>query len=421
MNWLQETVGSVCVPTSWRDPRQQPDSVFKYIDISGIDREKKEIRETRSILGSQAPSRARKEVATGDILVSTVRPNLNAVAMVPESLDGEVASTGFCVLRADGERILSRFLFYFVRSIDFINLLCSRVRGASYPAVTDADVREVPLSRPSLPEQRQIIEILDQADRVRELRHEADSKAERILPALFIRLFGHPAEQPLRWGSVQLGNSVEHLTSGARNWSEFTGRGSAFFLRTQDIVDGEVSSDLLLIEPPAGVEADRTRLIDGDVVVTITGVVGKAAVFEQRSHDAYVSQHVALVRLKRDVLLPHYFATYANFPVGPVPTLARLQYGQTKPGLGFRELKQAFIPKPPSELQVAFTRQVLALRGLRQKRQRSRDVLERLWGTLLQRAFTGDLTASWREAHMNELLQEMEHQAKALASLEASR
>ena len=69
------------------------DESFYYIDIGSIDRAAKIIRDPQRILGKDAPSRARKKIAAGDTLVSMTRPNLNAVALVPTTLDGQIAST----------------------------------------------------------------------------------------------------------------------------------------------------------------------------------------------------------------------------------------------------------------------------------------------------------------------------------------
>ena len=99
MGWDAATIADVCEPAELRDPRQDPASKFHYVDISGIDRTCKAIAEHRTLSGADAPSRARKAIRKGDVLVSTVRPNLNAVAMVPAYLDGHIASTGFCVIR----------------------------------------------------------------------------------------------------------------------------------------------------------------------------------------------------------------------------------------------------------------------------------------------------------------------------------
>src|SRR5690348_4215389 len=93
--------------TSW-DPRKRArGELIRYIDLSAVDNERKAITAARIILGDKAPSRARQIVQAGDILVSTVRPNLNGVASVPPELDGATASTGFCVLRPNSRKVLS--------------------------------------------------------------------------------------------------------------------------------------------------------------------------------------------------------------------------------------------------------------------------------------------------------------------------
>ncbi len=290
-------------------------------------------------------------------------------------------------------------------------------QGATIKGILRKDVEDLVIPLPPPPNQRRIVEILDQADHLRRLRAEADTKADRILPALFLKMFGDPATNPMGWTVRPLGEISDHLTSGSRGWANYTGRGEAFFVRTQDIENGEISATLLRVDPPAGAESERTRLATGDVVIAITGVVGKAAVVRDNASDLYVSQHVALVRPRQSVLIPDYLAAYANLPLGDVPVLARSQYGQTKPGLGFREIRTALVQIPPIDLQSAFAGRVKALRQLRDSTERSRLALESLWNAILHRAFSASLTASWREEQMKELLQEMQQQTKALAEV----
>ena len=101
MTYPLVALGDVIVGTTGTtNPTKAPLSKFTYIDVASVDNEQKRIVGAREILGSEAPSRARKLTRCNDVLVSTVRPNLNAVAIVSQSLDGAVASTGFAVLRA---------------------------------------------------------------------------------------------------------------------------------------------------------------------------------------------------------------------------------------------------------------------------------------------------------------------------------
>lgn len=122
-----------CVPDA--------DETFTYIDIGSIDRGAKSISSPQVLSGKDAPSRARKKVIAGDTLVSMTRPNLNAVALVPPALDGQIASTGFDVLRPLNG-IDPRWLGYLVRSDDFVSSMSDLVQGALYPAVRAKDVRE---------------------------------------------------------------------------------------------------------------------------------------------------------------------------------------------------------------------------------------------------------------------------------------
>lgn len=115
-----------------------PTSDFVYVDISSIDRETKKIAEAKALTLSQAPSRAKQLLRTGDVLVSMTRPNLNAVALVPEQLDGSIGSTGFHVLRSRWLR--PEFLLRLVQSQRFVDEMSALVQGALYPAVRPKDI-----------------------------------------------------------------------------------------------------------------------------------------------------------------------------------------------------------------------------------------------------------------------------------------
>jgi type I restriction enzyme, S subunit len=148
--WVTIPIGKVTVEIAQREP--QIDESFVYIDISSIDRETKRISTPQKMMGLDAPSRARK-------VVSMTRPNLNAVAMVPWDLDGQIASTGFDVLRAPG--LDSRWMFYQVRTTDFVQSMSELVQGALYPAVRSKDIRSFEIPLAPLNEQKRIADKLD--------------------------------------------------------------------------------------------------------------------------------------------------------------------------------------------------------------------------------------------------------------------
>lgn len=137
-----------------------PDREFVYLDIGSVDRETKRLSELKPLSPEQAPSRARQVVKRDDVLVSMTRPNLNAVAMVPDRNDHLVASTGFHVLRSSW--VDPKFLYYLVQTEAFIDAMSGLVQGALYPAVRPKDIAGFEFELPPRSEQTRIVEKLEE-------------------------------------------------------------------------------------------------------------------------------------------------------------------------------------------------------------------------------------------------------------------
>jgi type I restriction enzyme S subunit len=144
-------------PETIHPARDLDTETFQYIDIGSVANGTGVVTDPKIAYTADAPSRARKLVAAGDVLVATVRPNLKGVALVPESLDGAVCSTGFAVLRP-GPRLLSEYLFLQCLSDVVTEQLVEATRGGHYPAVPDHELRKVKLTVPPMEQQRGVIE-----------------------------------------------------------------------------------------------------------------------------------------------------------------------------------------------------------------------------------------------------------------------
>ena len=158
--WLTVLLSDVIQQVSTTDPARKPEVEITYFDISSIHNESGVVVDPKVVRGVDAPSRARQLVEVGDVLFSTVRPNLRAIAQVPRAVNG-VASTGFCVLRA-ADSVVAKYLFYFVRSEGFLDVVLPLERGVSYPAVRSVDVvsQSIPLAPAA--EQTRIVEKLEE-------------------------------------------------------------------------------------------------------------------------------------------------------------------------------------------------------------------------------------------------------------------
>lgn len=136
-----------------------PDRVIQYIDISAVGRGRL-VSDPQSMRFGDAPSRARRLVAPGDTIVSTVRTYLRAVVTVCESTDDLVVSTGFAVV-SPGEGMDPGFLSWYLQSDTFVEEVVGRSNGVSYPAIAASDMGRIHVRLPSWAEQRVIADFLD--------------------------------------------------------------------------------------------------------------------------------------------------------------------------------------------------------------------------------------------------------------------
>lgn len=136
---------------------------IRYIDISSIDKVTKKVTGYVEYAINDAPSRAQQVLRQGDILVSTVRPNLQNIAINPYVESNVLASTGFCVLRC--AKCLPEYIWGIISSDAFTMAMCEQASGISYPAVRDNDILQYLVPDAPLDEQEQFAEFVRQSDK----------------------------------------------------------------------------------------------------------------------------------------------------------------------------------------------------------------------------------------------------------------
>lgn len=138
--------------------KTKPDYEFDYIEIGSVEYGKG-ITSTEKMSFDKAPSRARRIVQKGDVIISTVRTYLKAVAYISECENNQIASTGFAVLRP--KNIYDKFLYYSVLADDFIQKIEANSVGISYPAITATKLMTFRIPVLSFYEQQLIANYLD--------------------------------------------------------------------------------------------------------------------------------------------------------------------------------------------------------------------------------------------------------------------
>lgn len=136
-----------------------PDCELAYIDIGSVDSQGR-VHEIVNYRFEDAPSRARRVVRDGDVIISTVRTYLQAIAPITNPSDNLIVSTGFAVVRPSN-LFDHRFCNYALRANKFLWEVESRSTGVSYPAINTSDLGDIKVSLPDVSDQRLIANYLD--------------------------------------------------------------------------------------------------------------------------------------------------------------------------------------------------------------------------------------------------------------------
>ena len=374
----------------WTPGRDDPEGEFIYVDLSAVDQDSKTIASPRRLACTDAPSRARQIIRSGDVLVSTVRPNLNAVGRVPAELDGATASTGFCVLRPRSEVADGAYLFHWVRSPRFVDEMVRRATGASYPAVSDRIVCESKIPLPPLAEQKRIAEILDTAQALRAKRRATLSQLDTLTQSIFLDMFEDPATNPKGWPTSALEDLFEISRGGSpRPIDDYITESpdGVNWVMIGDAPEGSkyITATKKKIKPEG---AKRSRSVKpGDLLLTNSMSFGRPYIMRTSGciHDGWL-----VLSPRRSNVVPDYFysllgsrALYTEF--------SRRAPGATVKNLNIGLVRSVVVPVPAEAKQREYADRVYAIEGLTFPFQRSLDGLEGLFASLQQRAFRGDL------------------------------
>ncbi|WDH37729.1 restriction endonuclease subunit S [Pseudomonas chlororaphis] len=156
-------------------------------------------------------------------------------------------------------------------------------------------------------------------------------------------------EVPGHWQLLPLKRDIAFLTSGSRGWAEHYSDEGALFLRIGNLTRDGIGldlSDIQRVEVPEGAEGARTQVQEGDLLFSITAYLGSVAVVPPGLETAYVSQHVALVRLRKALFLPEWIAYVVSSWIGKT-YLETQGYGGTKVQLSLEDVANTLITVPP--------------------------------------------------------------------------
>ena len=237
-------------------------------------------------------------------------------------VDAGIVSPAYSIWDIDQEKILPEFLEYALRCDRALSYYKAKLRGStarrrSLPTPTLLAFT-VPL--PGVSEQQFVLDVIHKAKKIIDNRSEEIQQLDNLVKARFVEMFGDPKSNPNSYPISQLSEHIEFLTSGSRGWAQYcVDNGSEWFITIKNVKDCRISIDNMQpINAPDNAEAKRTKVQEGDLLISITADLGRTGVVtkEIADHGAYINQHLTCIRLNKEILNPLYVAFFMESPAG---------------------------------------------------------------------------------------------------------
>ena len=299
-------------------------------------------------------------VSTGQFIYSRIDARNGAYGLIGQELDGCVVSKDFPIFDINKEIVFPKYLLRAVLSENFI----FQVKQSSFGATNRMRIKEDVFKNYSilLPPMEQQILIVEQMDKVQNLILSRERELElldELVKARFVELFGDPKLNPNQYPASQLSEHINFLTSGSRGWAQYcTDDGPEWFITIKNVKDCHISLDNMQpISAPDNAEAKRTKVQEGDLLISITADLGRTGVVtkEIAEHGAYINQHLTCIRLNKTVLNPTYVAYFMESPAGKDQFESKNQ-SAVKAGLNFNSINSLRLMIPPMEKQNEFVK-----------------------------------------------------------------
>jgi type I restriction enzyme S subunit len=416
--WRHMALRNACLKTNQWKPRSEPRGDFYYIDVSAVSNDIFKITSPQAVNGTTAPGRARKIVHARDVIYATIRPALRRVALVPPEYHDHIASTAFCIVRADMKMAVPEFLYFLLLSDGINKAIADSQHGASYPAVTDKDIFKQEVSLPPLPEQKKIAAVLLKIQRAIEMQEKIIQSLRDLKKSTMQHLFTcglrgektkmtEIGEMPESWDVTQLGSMAEIKHGYAFKSEYFTSDGEYILLTPGNFFEeGGFRDEAEKRKYYTGVIPDGFVLEKGDLLVAMTeqkrGLLGSSLIVPESGKYLH-NQRLGLVQMRVQSKLSTGFL-YHFFNTSRI----RQEIALSATGMKVRHtapsrILELSIPLPSVEEQSDIAAAIDALNSKLSAHESKKSSLQNLLKTTLNRLMTGKMRVNDLDIDISEV------------------
>ena len=328
----------------------------------------------------------------GDVVVVTSSGSLTVVGKA-WALKAEFRGTfgAFCkVLRPHGY-IDPNFFGHYFRTQAYRHRVSTLAAGANINNLRSEHLDDLVFPLPPLPEQRRIAAILDQADALRAKRRVVVGETHALEQATFEQQVGRAGIWPER-AIGDLAHSIRTGPFGSQLLhSEFVDDGIAVLGIDNAVTNTFAWGERRFITETKYRNLSRFRVYPRDVIITIMGTCGRAAVVPDEIPLAITTKHLCSITLDETVCLPEFLHACLLRHPAVLKQLGVTARGAVMPGLNMGLIKATMIPLPPLSVQKEFATRQREIAVNRNRFEKSKGMLDSLFASLQHRAFRGEL------------------------------
>ena len=305
----------------------------------------------------------RSQLKSGDILFS-IAGVIGRVASVTEDMLPANTNQALAIIRISDEQVYLPYVKLILTSPIVIGQFERKKQGVAQLNLSLKDINELSIPLPSKKKQIEIAELFAKIINVISKRKEELKALDDLIKARFVEMFGNPRINPRQYPVSELSEYIEFLTSGSRGWAKYCiDDGTEWFITIKNVKDCRISvENMQSVNAPNNAEARRTKVQEGDLLISITADLGRTGVVtkEIAEHGTYINQHLICIRLNKAILNPLYVAYFMESTAGKEQFESKNQ-SAVKAGLNFNSINSLRIMVPPISIQeefVSFVKQV---------------------------------------------------------------
>jgi type I restriction enzyme S subunit len=365
---------------------------FQYISLEDV--EKGTLKSTSECVFYSAPSRARRKVLKNDILVATVRPNLQSHLFIKNDVNDLVCSTGFAVIRCNDNTTNAEFIYHHFFAGIINSQFNTLLVGSNYPAVNSSDIKNLQIPVPTLPEQKAIAEVLGDVDRLINACDKLIAKKRDIKQGAMQELLTGRSRLPGfsgEWEVKELGEITNLLTNG------FVGQATKHYTESDDgiiYIQGfnvEENSfnftGIKRVSSEFSKRNSRSILREDDLLTIQTGDVGLTTIVPKKLEGA--NCHALIIsRFKKEKVYPKFYSQYFNSFVGR-NRLKDIETGTTMKHINVKDIAILDFPVPPLPEQKAIAQILSDMDSEIEALEKKRDKYKLVKQGMMQELLTG--------------------------------